>query len=209
MKKYLFILLPFVFLLSCKDKVPEKKLTLDQMKQELADYSSVAVQSLPVMENYVDAGKNTFEGFCVPVDSEDFANITFVKDKRLTYKRSGYLLFLFENNERVKHLAIIKTNDEFDIVRWRGTDGINYGHTNKDIIEKLKQWNEQNPLNVMEVGLDLVWIQFEKPVLDMDIKAFGEDVYSFCPDVIDQGAGDMPTLLRTIADMNGIYLWWD
>jgi hypothetical protein len=56
-------------------------------------------------------------------------------------------------------------------------------------------------------GLDFVFIKFKDKL--ENVEGFAKEVYEFCPDAIDQGAGDMPTLIKGIEDLNGMYFWWD
>lgn len=209
MKKCLFLLLTVTVFISCKKE--QKTISPEAIKNEIMMFSGATAEDLPVMDNYADSAKNTkYEGFCVKLTNSnpEHRNL-FVTARRADYKKSGYLLFIFENNEREMYVAALKSNDELDIVRWRQTDGINHNLTNKDITDHLKLWNDKNPIEILEVGLDVVYLRFEKPVTDMNVKELADDIYSFCPDVVDQGTGDLTTLAKTIVDMNGIYLWWD
>ncbi|MFR9167036.1 MAG: DUF4253 domain-containing protein [Dysgonomonas sp.] len=182
MKNVLLALFVCIFLFSCgKSEKAVKTVSVDTIKQEISKFTGTEIEPLPVMENYSDSLDNKqFEGFCAEVkDIDSTAQIgarhTFVKEKRAEYKKSGYLLFVFENDEGKVYIGAIKSDDELDIVRWRKTDGINHGLTNKDIVDKLKTWEEKSPFEVLEIGRDLVWIQFEKPVIEFDVKAFADE----------------------------------
>ena len=41
------------------------------------------------------------------------------------------------------------------------------------------------------------------------MKAFANEVYEFCPDIVDQGVGDVEKLAAGIAATKEVYLWWD
>ena len=38
---------------------------------------------------------------------------------------------------------------------------------------------------------------------------FAKEVYTFCPDVVDQGVGSIEALEEAIKEMHGVWLWWD
>ena len=39
--------------------------------------------------------------------------------------------------------------------------------------------------------------------------AFAQEVYEFCPDIVDQGVGDVGALAEILDDTRRVYLWWD
>ncbi len=41
-----------------------------------------------------------------------------------------------------------------------------------------------------------------------DLAAFAEDLYKFCPDIVDQGAGSIEALQENVAG-GRVLLWWD
>ena len=144
-------------------------------------------------------------GLCSQVDEN--AGFDFVIKEKERFRNKGYLLFVFENDKSQKFIGSIKGVDELDIIKWRQTNGVNYDHENKDIIAKLQLWKQKNDFII--VGASMDWIQLQFNTMPNDIESFAKDVYEFCPDAIDQGAGDMPTLIKMIKEMNGLYLWWD
>ena len=36
-----------------------------------------------------------------------------------------------------------------------------------------------------------------------------ENIYEFCPDIIDQGSGDINDIIDSLENSNSIFLWWD
>ncbi|MBI3880937.1 MAG: ankyrin repeat domain-containing protein [Verrucomicrobia bacterium] len=83
------------------------------------------------------------------------------------------------------------SNDGFDIVREAQTDGANYELDTNAIIERLQQWSGLCKFRVTEAGHDNLTIEFV--TLPEDIKAFVQDLYDFCPDLIDQGIPYFPS----------------
>ena len=73
------------------------------------------------------------------------------------------------------------------------TNGINYDITTEDLIAKLQQWDGQYGIEIGEVTFDSLIVRFEN--LPTDLKALAEEIYEFCPDVIDQGFGCFDDIL--------------
>jgi len=104
----------------------------------------------------------------------------------------GFLAFWSERREPdgmkdTDEVLILKTDDPYAAIRLRGTDGADYGVSNGDIIDRLQDWRQLCELRVVGAAWDWVAIQFE--TLPEKICAFAEEVYLFCPDTVEQGAG--------------------
>ena len=58
-------------------------------------------------------------------------------------------------------------------------------------------------------GLIFDWFEaaFETP--PKDYTKFAREVYAFCPDIVDQGAGSVEELAKEIERTKSVYLWWD
>ncbi len=58
------------------------------------------------------------------------------------------------------------------------------------IVERLMQWDERFGINLADVRSDGSFtVQFDR--LDDDVEAFAREIYAFCPDIVDQGFGEM------------------
>jgi hypothetical protein len=123
------------------------------------------------------------------------------------FRELGYLVFVFEGENNISSLAAIKGTDELDILRYRRTDGINYGLENEDVIKKLSEWKAKYGFIVIGCSLDWLHLEFDK--LPDDLDAFAKEVYDFCPDSVDQGVGSLEALSQAIKEMKGVWLWWD
>ncbi len=80
-------------------------------------------------------------------------------------------------------------NPKLKEVYEKGTNGINYEITNEDVIEKLTKWDEQYTITILEIEADRLTVQFEN--LPENLEALANEMYEFCPDIIDQGYGCM------------------
>lgn len=163
------------------------------------------IERLPEVNEYGEISDAKGIGLCSV--SEERAGLSFVIREKERFREKGYLLFIFENNDRQKCIGTIKGTDELGILKWRKPNGINYGLDDKDVLAKLQDWKQKNDLIILGAGMD--WLHFQFKTMPADIAAFAEEVYEFCPDAIDQGAGDMPHLIAAIKEMQGAFLWWD
>lgn len=144
------------------------------------------------------------------VDEKEYVNYTMQNQRKIReYERKGYLVFLSEMNFGYDkdEVTILKSNDQFDIIKAVQTSGINYDHYNKDVIEKLKEWDNKYPFVITGAGYD--WINAEFIEQPDDMFAFAQEVFEFCPDVVWQGADSVETLADIMAESNTLYLWWD
>lgn len=162
-----------------------------------------------IVEESGDSKKTGIEkqdgiSFQIPDDKSDEIILKY-KDK---LRQSGYLLFLSERGyESLSTISVIKSTDQFDILRIQKTDGINYDIENADVIKKLDDWDRKYGIEIL--GADYDWVDFivKRPV--DDISMFAKEVYEFCPDAVDQGVGEIEELEKLIKENNRLFLWWD
>jgi hypothetical protein len=66
-----------------------------------------------------------------------------IKALKTDLKEKGYLIFVSEQGygKSPSEMTIIKSTDQFDILRIQNTDGINYDLENADVIRRLEEWN--------------------------------------------------------------------
>lgn len=130
-------------------------------------------------------------------------------EMRTWVKAKGYIMFTSHDSfgRGNDSIAILKTKDQFDILRTIGTAGPNYDLDNNAIIATLYKWNLKYPFTITGAGPDWVAAEFIKQPADM--QAFAKEIYPFCPDIVDQGSGDVEALAKEMKDNNMLYLWWD
>lgn len=184
------------------------KLNFDEdLLNGLKEMTHSELKQLPAI--YPETGevmKDKFYDGILSETTEEQA-LEYVMKLKSKFRTKGYLIFVFEDGENKNHVAIIKGNDDIDILRYSGTQGINHGLENKDIISKISDWKSKYGLKVIGCSSDWVHIQFDKLPTDMD--AFANEVYEFCPDSVDQGVGSIDELKKAIVEMQGLWLWWD
>jgi len=227
-------LIIFVFLITvlscgCIDSVKEdsvkeltdENVTLSPQDEELAERigfdkevlfivredSNVQLHQLTGFDE--NGTKTKVNGLSIRVPYEKSEQLVFNLRPKLRPK--GYMVFLSEMNFGIGNepdeIAILKGTDQYEILRIKQTNGINYGVENKDVIDKLKEWEELYPFEIL--GADFDWVEAEFKTVPEDMDSFAEEVYEFCPDVVDQGTGTVEDLAEEMRKTKRLFLWWD
>lgn len=210
----IIMFLSFLSFLGCKNP------SLNQKEEELVQKLNFDIELMKILKNETsneliqmpsiesetgEISAGLYNGIYSKTRKDD--NYTIVKKLKDTFKEKGYLVFTFIDDKDQPKIAVIKGTDELDIVRYRKTDGINYNLENADIVEKLESWKSKNDFNILACDRD--WLQFEFKTFPVNLDAFAKEAYEFCPDIVDQGVGNIENLKSAIKEMNGLYLWWD
>ncbi len=96
---------------------------------------------------------------------------------------------------------------QFDILRLAATDAVNYNMLTEDIIEKLLDIDRRYGIDIFQAETDT--IVFGLRTSPEDMTAFAEEIYDFCPDIVDQGVGTVDALADGIDMGRCVSLWWD
>lgn len=94
---------------------------------------------------------------------------------------------------------------DMSILHYEQTNGGNYDITTDSIIRTIESWD----LQLTIVGASSDWMQ---AIIGKDVRdwqALAEQVYDFCPDVVDQGTGTVEALAQEMEQTRSLYLWWD
>lgn len=129
---------------------------------------------------------------------------------KTSLKKQGYLLFKSEENfgTTPDKFAVLKTKDQFDIVKFRATSGPNYNIDNDSIMLKLHQWYDQQPFEITGADEDWVEVRLSK-ITSGTALTFANEVYEFCPDLTEQGAESVENLAAEMVQTKRLFLWWD
>jgi hypothetical protein len=95
----------------------------------------------------------------------------------------------------------------FDILRAAQSDAVNYDMDTEDLIRKLEEYHARYGIDIFHAETDTIEFRFE--TMPNDLAAFCDDLYEFCPDVVDQGVGTVEDLANEIAKTGTVFLWWD
>ena len=130
---------------------------------------------------------------------------------RDNYKKKGYIIFMVEENFGIENepdvVGILKTTDKYEILRQMQTNGTNWDIDNDSVISIIKSFDEKYSLEL--IGASGEYCEF---IIKNEPKSwFGlaEEVYKVCPDVVDQGSGDIKALAAEMQKTKQLYFWWD
>jgi Domain of unknown function (DUF4253) len=146
-------------------------------------------------------------GITVDVPSRDARSL--LERLRTDLRGSGYEAFLAEMHfsQKTDKIAILPAGEKFAFVKLRGTNGWNYELSPAQIIARLEEWDKRFGLTVVGAGFD--WVEVALLRQPEDLNAFAREVYTFCPDILDQGTETVERLASEIKDTNSVFLWWD
>lgn len=151
--------------------------------------------------------KKNVRGLQFYADKDNAASIVSTLGE--SFRKKGLYIYVSDMNFGYKpeKITILKTDDKFDLLRFEGTNGVNYSIFVEDIIEKLTAWDKSMHMEFKAVGPDFAEAGIGQ--LPADLRAFSQELYKFCPDIVDQGTGSVSALQDDIKKTQSLYLWWD
>lgn len=217
-----------MFSIACEQEIPQKNAALNESEIALAETLGFDKEILLEVKSYAHTPLSQLKTFFSEYLPETkkikktvtkHSGIIFSTDQKKarkivlqlkdSLKAKGYRIFLSEMHFGYSpdQVAIIKTKDQFDILRVKQTDAANYDLDNNAVIMQLKKWHELYPFEI--IGADLDWVEAEFIQQPKDMLEFAKDVYKFCPDVVEQGTETVERLAQEMKRSNTLYLWWD
>jgi hypothetical protein len=134
------------------------------------------------------------------------------KYERVRKKLRSRDYLLFKSVENFGNLpdeyAVIKSKDQFDIIRLRGTGGHNYEISNDSLLIRLQDWHKRYGLEILGADADWVAIKMNN-IPENELNSFAREIYMLCPDIAEDGIGDTEDLVQELKGTKSIYLWWD
>lgn len=125
----------------------------------------------------------------------------------------GYVAFvgttrwLGEYKPNGVELVVGPAESQFDILRHARSDAVNYDLETEDLVSRLQKYDRDAGIDIVQAETDTV--DFKLHRLPDNLEAFAEDLYDFCPDLVDQGCGSVSALVEEIRKNHRICLWWD
>jgi len=104
-------------------------------------------------------------------------------------------------------IVVLANTDPWFYLATVKINGVNYDIDHEEVIRRLREWDSIYGLQIIGAGMDWLHAEFENPPKDW--AAFANEVYEFCPDVVDQGTGSVGALAVELKELRGVYLWWD
>lgn len=146
------------------------------------------------------------DGIVVLTAPNDGADVLAEIRERLS--GTPYRAYLHDNafGHGPDKIAVIKGDDYayLGIVR---TDGINYDLDHDDVMARYRLWDQKYGLRLVGAGGDWIEAEFVRPPEDW--QAFAKELHAFCPDIVEQGVGDVDALAGELQETGRLYLWWD
>ncbi len=146
-------------------------------------------------------------GISVLVPVERTESVLGSLRKKLQHR--GYLTFVVErkSSSQSDRIGIIRSTDQFDILRIMQTDGEDSDVINQDVIDRLHAWEQKAPFDILGAGEDWVELSFRR--LPDDVRGFAGEVYNFCPDAVTEGPGGIEGLAQQLRKTKRLLLRWD
>ena len=104
-------------------------------------------------------------------------------------------------------LALVAVDRPWPVMWIFGTNGINHDHDTADVVKWMQQFAKDNDVTFDTIGFDLCGGRFNTP--PKDYLALAKKIYEFCPDVVDQGTGDVQKLADEMKRTGRFFFWWD
>ncbi|WP_422104350.1 DUF4253 domain-containing protein [Winogradskyella sp.] len=137
---------------------------------------------------------------------------TIIDDHFDKVKKSNNYLFLtnldFDDSFNTYYdIVIAPVSDQLELIKFVGTEPVNYGLTNEDVMEWFRR--KQTEFDFDIIVADLSRIEAKLKSDPKSYKKLGKEIYEFCPDVIDQGHSDMDELVEYLKTSKHMWFWWD
>jgi ankyrin repeat protein len=106
-----------------------------------------------------------------------------------------------------RQLTVLPTMSRDDVIGAMQTNGANFGLGPAEVAAWLRELAEEQPFAITGAGFDFLRGHFLKPVKKP--AALAKRMYEFCPDIVDQGVGDVKELAAELKRTGKLYFWWD
>ena len=142
-------------------------------------------------------------GFTLHVESGREFDLDTVQRDFL--KKGAYVFSPDSNFER--SLGILPTTDKYDVLLAMQTNGQNYDLMPQDVVAWLRKLEGEQPFAITSAGFDFLGGKFLSKIAKP--AELAKQMYEFCPDIVDQGAGDVKALAAELRKSGTLYFWWD
>ena len=106
-------------------------------------------------------------------------------------------------------VLVLPTRDPWAVIRAAGVNGIGYGLDTPAVVDWLRKLDALHHFTVYGAGADFVEGRFASAPTGQDALILARSMYSFDPDIVDQGTGTVEALARVLEQTGTLYLWWD
>jgi hypothetical protein len=120
-----------------------------------------------------------------------------------TFKSKGYQVFIagyFNDPNRNNILGIIKSTDQFDIVRVQKIESNKKKHSTEDIVKRLISWDKEFKFEITRAGD--YWIDANFITKPADMNKFARELTKFCPEILNDGTGKIEDVINGMNSSN-------
>jgi hypothetical protein len=122
----------------------------------------------------------------------------------------GCYLFRYDQHysigDQPDKVGLLPTADKYAVMAAMETNGDNYEISTAGVIAWMKELEQEQPYVLTGIGFDYMEGHFTGPVKDP--QGLAKRMYQFCPDIVDQGVGDVSKLAKEL-QKGSLYFWWD
>ncbi|MDJ1173086.1 ankyrin repeat domain-containing protein [Roseofilum capinflatum] len=104
-------------------------------------------------------------------------------------------------------LTVFPTTDKYEAIAAMGTNGCNYGIGTGYVLQWLQALEAKQPFIITYIRYDSLALRFLSPL--EDVEYWADEMYEFCPDLIDQGVMERDRLIECLKTSDRISFWWD
>lgn len=162
------------------------------------------IEKLVFEKEYSDIEKP--DAICSLTTEENARKIVFDYLDKL--RQQGKYIFISEVAHNGYKVGLTgATSDPYKLMEFAETNGANYDIETSHIIDRYKKWDSEFGIIPIAIGFDFCECQIINK--NIDYKKLAEEVYEFCPDVVEQGTETVEALEDEMKRTGTIYLWWD
>lgn len=158
-------------------------------------------------ENLKNHAEDLPKAIKISIKAENFPLIVEQFREQLKLKK----LILYKSAENYGNeddvITILQSENKYEPLLFEATNAVNYEIYTSQIIDQLKSWDSKYGIELNGVGSDFVFGEFKNQ--PNNLHKFAKELYVFCPDIVDQGVGNIKELEKTIKETKGFFLWWD
>jgi ankyrin repeat protein len=146
--------------------------------------------------------------YSVHVDTKRRASLDPDQIQRQFLER-GYFVYMPDHYSRgiPERFCILPTTDKYKVIALHQTNGCNCGIGPGYVVEWLQELEAEQPFTLTCIAHDTLAGKFLTPIADPD--GWAEQMYEFCPDIVDQGCGSVERLAESLASSDNLFFWWD
>jgi hypothetical protein len=147
--------------------------------------------------------------FTVELDAK--AAAAFLDKQHAALLKKGCYVWLaqqrFGLGNKPDVIGILPTTNKFAVMAFNGINGANYDIDTAMVILWMQKLNTEHPYDLTGCSYDFMSGKFKEPIAEP--VALAKRMYEFCPDIVDQGTGDVEALAAELKKSGKLYFWWD